>query len=197
MSINTVIESKRYPLATARRLAEKFVDHLTPQCETIEIVGSIRRQRSTVKDIELLIVPRMLVIKDRGDLFGRTTKANAASLALDVLVESGKLVRRPNKDGHLCWGPENKLATHEPTGMPVDFFFTIPAAWWNALVVRTGPVESNKAIALAALKMGWNWHAYGDGFSRTFCGKFQKHRVESERDCFEFVGLPYREPHLR
>ncbi|MBM3855338.1 MAG: hypothetical protein FJ399_19655 [Verrucomicrobia bacterium] len=48
----------RMPLARARALAEKIAAELTPFCDRLEIAGSIRRQRPTVGDIDLVMVPK-------------------------------------------------------------------------------------------------------------------------------------------
>jgi len=81
---------------------------------------------------------------------------------------------------------------HVPTGVPVDLFSATPAIWFNYLVCRTGPAESNLAIAQAAQALGWRWNPYGSGFCNLTTGDC--HSVASEREVFEFVGLPYREP---
>jgi hypothetical protein len=61
------------------------------------------------------------------------------------------------------------------------------SCWWNYLVCRTGPKESNIAISSAAKKRGWDWNPYGSGFSRN--GRIVE--MKSERDVFKFVGLPW------
>jgi len=190
--------AQRYPLQDAVPIAEKFIERLLPHCVHICIAGSIRRRKPFVKDIEILLVSQTVSVTDAGDFFGHSIKRLAADLALEKLLEIGVIVKRPNVDGHLCWGQENKLATHVKSGMPVDFFFTTPEKWFNALVVRTGPTKSNKAIAEAAMKMGWNWHAYGDGFTRNEGEHpIDRHRVTSEMDCFHFVNLPHLAPEKR
>lgn len=45
-------------------------------------------------------------------------------------------------------------------------------------MVRTGPAELNRRIASTAIAMGWEWHAYGSGFTR--CREV-KHLLENPR----------------
>jgi DNA polymerase/3'-5' exonuclease PolX len=45
-------------LIKARRIAEELVKILRPACSRVEIAGSIRREKSEVKDIELVAVTR-------------------------------------------------------------------------------------------------------------------------------------------
>ena len=83
---------------------------------------------------------------------------------------------------------------HVPSGIPVDLFATTEACWFNYLVCRTGGADNNLAICFAAQRAGWKWTPYGPGFTR---GSGEVHLVRSEREVFEFVGLPYLEPEQR
>lgn len=75
--------------------------------------------------------------------------------------------------------------------VPIDLFSTTNGSWFNYLVCRTGSAENNTTIASAAIKKGWRWHPYNDGFEDNN-GKW--HHVESEADVFRLAGLPYLEP---
>jgi len=44
-------------LATARQIAQTVQDRLTPFCERIEVVGSIRRGKPEVHDIDIVCIP--------------------------------------------------------------------------------------------------------------------------------------------
>jgi DNA polymerase/3'-5' exonuclease PolX len=186
-------EPKTYPLQDAVPIAEKFLEFLTPHCHRIQVVGSIRRRKPFVKDIELLMVSKSGSQSDPNDLFEHKVARPAVAIALDELLKLKVITKRLSKIGNESWGPENKLAVHCKSGMPIDFFLVPERNWWNALVVRTGPAKSNKAIAGAALARGWNWHAYGDGFSRGT----EKFVVRQERDAFDHVGLPFHPPEKR
>ena len=48
----------RWPLAVARKIAERIVAELRTYCEQIEIAGSIRRGREHVGYIYLVLLPR-------------------------------------------------------------------------------------------------------------------------------------------
>lgn len=174
-------------------IAQKFLAFLGRHCTRCVIAGSLRRKQQLVSDIEILFVPKIVVIDDPEDMLGGKIKVGSTGLAIAALLQSGTIAKRPNKKGSFTWGPENKLATHLASGIPVDLFETSEDRFWNALVVRTGPAESNVRIASTAKRMGWNWHAYGNGFTR---GRETK-VVKSEREVFDHVQLPYLEPHLR
>jgi DNA polymerase/3'-5' exonuclease PolX len=190
--------STKFLYADALPIAKKFVTFLERHCTRIIIAGSLRRQKQLVSDIEILFIPKLVTMPDPGDLFGTRVPVPATDPALAALLASNVITKRPKTNGQFTWGPENKLAIHIASGIPVDFFATTEEKWWNALVVRTGPKELNKKIAGAALKIGWEWHAYGSGFTRGE-GKSSIDRVivKSERDVFDHVSLPYQEPKAR
>lgn len=121
------------------------------------------------------------------------------SVELDRLIDARILNRRLNRDGRVTWGPQNKLARHVPSGIPVDLFATTELAWWNYLVCRTGPAELNKQIATAAQAKGWKWNPYGPGFSRDgpLAGARETVAATSEEQVFAFAGIPYLPPERR
>lgn len=165
-------------LEKARAIAEELKELLAPGCHRIEIAGSIRRQKPDVGDIELLVIPRAHYLDKR---------------LYDLMMEN-VLAMRLNKRGSRVYGPKNKLMVHIPSGIGVDIFSTTEECWPVTLVVRTGPKESNVAIAMAAQKRGWRLKAYGRGFtladgSELIC--------RSEEDVFRAVGLPYQRPEER
>lgn len=183
----------RYPHARANEVACLLAARLAPVCERLAIAGSLRRRKETVGDIELVFVPKYGPRAAGGELlptFGALTDP-----VLERLEAEGTLARRQNKNGGTAWGGKNKLAVHVPTGIPVDLFTASAENWWNYLVCRTGPAESNLALCAAAHAKGWKWEPYSSGFVKQ--GGFERHVVTSERDVFEFVGLPYRPPEER
>jgi len=165
-------------LEKAKKIADELVELLKPVCERVIIAGSIRRRKPFPNDIELLCIPKFNGVVDLLDQ------------KLKWLIGTHVLEYRPNKKGSITYGPMNKLLRHADSGIGVDIFSTDEDCWWVALVVRTGPKESNIAIATAAQRRGWRLRAYGAGFD-TPEGLI---RCKSERDVFELVGLPYKEP---
>lgn len=171
----------RVKAETALQVAEALKAQLKFYCHRIEIAGSLRRQRPDVGDIEILLVPRR---QGDVDLLDKVVKH---------MLHEGILKYRRNKKGSRMYGTKNKLLIHVESGIAVDIFSTDEQCWPVALVVRTGPKESNIAIATAAQRKGWRLKAYGSGFD-TPNGPI---RCQSEREVFELVGLPYRPPEER
>jgi len=168
-------------LEKAKCIAEQIKAVLESSCDRIEICGSIRRCKPYPNDLELLCIPKYSVGKDMLDA------------KIKTMIYFDMLGYRLNKLGSKVYGPKNKLLVHLPSGIGVDVFSTTPECWPVALAIRTGPKESNRAIAIAAQRKGWRLRAYGSGFDTpdgVIC-------CLSERAVFELVGLRYLEPEER
>jgi len=186
-------DKQRYPLADARAVADGLCRVLAPHCERIEVAGSIRRQKSTVGDIELLFIPRFGSRVVAPELF--PCHCDLALKAIEDLLHRKILTKRLNKNGGTAWGEKNKLAVHLPSGIAVDLFAATAHNWFNYLVCRTGGAENNRQIAMAAQARGWKWNPYGSGFEKL--GSTERHVVTEERQVFQFVGMTYLVPELR
>lgn len=189
------IENQRFALSDARVIAWEILKALEPFCERQMVVGSIRRQKATVGDIEILFVPKLEEHREN-DLFGggKVEVQSLADLRLQEMIAVGYLSKRITKAGNEVWGYKNKLAVHEASGIPVDLFTAGESNWFNYMVCRTGGKYNNIAIAQAAQKKGWKWNPYGTGFSREVGGLPELHIVTSERDVYDFVGMECPDP---
>lgn len=166
--------------AVARPVAEELVKLLSPVCERIEIVGSLRRQQPYVGDIELLVIPKYQQLTD------------ALDWKIQLLTE-GILDYRRNKLGSIVYGPKNKLLRHT-SGIAVDIFTTAGKCWPMSLVVRTGSTRHNRMLATRALQREMHLQAYGAGYTMPDGSTLVCH---TEADVFRAVGLPYRPPEQR
>lgn len=183
----------QFDALVAMAVARELMVALDAVCERVMVVGSLRRGKLTVGDLELLYIPKFEARPSAFE-FWRNVDVNLADEVIAWWEHGGVLDRRKNKKGIETFGPKNKLMRHVATGLPVDLFEATTANWFNLLVCRTGPLESNIAIASAAQAKGWKWNSTGEGFSQTLGAK---KAVTSEREVFEFVGMPYREPSER
>ena len=182
----------RFPRDAALVVAGELVHLLGPVCERIAIAGSLRRGKADVGDVEILFIPR---IEERPvDMFAMQP-FSLAEEAIQRLLDAGTLTKRPNITGGTTWGDKNKLALHTASGIPVDLFAATEDNWFNYLVCRTGPAESNQRIATAAHNLGWKWNPYGPGFTHTATN--EQRACHSEEAVFAFVGLPFHLPENR
>ncbi len=185
-------EKVRHPRAVAIAVARELCGLLEPVTSEMKVAGSLRRMKRQVGDVEIIFIPR---IETRPEGLFDTRTVDLAAEAIDKLLDRGVLAKREGESGHTGWGPKNKLAVHAASGIPVDLFTATEENWWNYLVCRTGPKESNEAIAKAAKARGWQWNPYGPGFT-ALTGR-ETRAMGSEQEVFAFVGLPYNEPAWR
>lgn len=181
-------DKPKFPRAAALDVARELCRRLKPCCDRLIVAGSLRRGKESVGDVEILFIPGTAEIP--GDLFSTDT-VNLAEAEIARMLEDGTLTKRLSISGSPSWGPRNKLAVHR-SGIPVDLFTATPESWWNYLVCRTGPSESNVRIATIAQERGYQWNPYGQGFTRRSDGTVIP--MESEAAVFEFVGMEAKEP---
>lgn len=178
------------PYAVAMITAQSLAAELRPFTTQLEIVGSLRRGKATVGDIELLYIPRF---EQRRDGLFDEFQFNLAEWKIGHWLTDQTLTKRPNVRGHFAWGEKNKLALHS-TGTPVDLFATTEENWPVSLVIRTGSKETNLRLTTGAQKQGGTLHAYGCGVSYPD-GRLI--RAVDERHVFALCGVPYLHPHER
>lgn len=187
----------RYLWKQASQVAEYLRAVLLPACTRIEIAGSLRRMKSDVGDIEILYISRKEE-QNNPDNFFATRTVDVVDVIIKSLIIRGVFELRKSVTGRTAYGPLNKLMRHTASGIPVDLFAATEENWFNYLVCRTGPADLNKRICSAAIAKGWHWMPYGAGFKTEFAPPIQEfHAVHSEREVFEFVGLPYVDPEER
>lgn len=179
----------KYARKLAMEVAAEICRALKPFCSRLIVAGSLRRRKLKVGDVEILYIGTLVERPDPRDWF-KTIHVNQAEAEIAQLEITGVLERRQNVNGREAYGPKNKLMRHKRTGVPVDLFAATELNWFNYLVCRTGPAESNMAIAAKAQELGWRWNPYGPGFSRGA----ESRQMDSEQEVFKFVGLPYKEP---
>lgn len=186
-------QGSRHPRAAALAVAGELVAGLRPACERLKVVGSLRRLKPDVGDVELLFLPRREDRPDPNTLFGDLVAVDLAEAVIGDWLRRGVLRKRVDEAGRTTWGPSNKLAVHAASGIPVDLFAASAANWWSLVVCRTGSAASNTRICLAAEQRGWKWNPYGAGFYDRGTGELVR-PVRGEADVFEAVGLICRPP---
>jgi DNA polymerase (family 10) len=134
----------------------------------IEIAGSLRRYKETIKDIDLLIT---------------TTKP-------DKVMQT--FVSHPLVEDTIAHG-ETKSSVRLFTGINADLRVVSDAEFPFALMYFTGSREHNIVMRGRALKMGYKLNEYGL-FKRD--SKKSKH-LRSEEEIFAELGLSYIPPELR
>jgi DNA polymerase (family 10) len=160
-------------LEKAERIAKEILIKMQPFCQAIEIVGSIRRRRPFVNDIDIVCIP-----ENQGQLIA-------------VLMELG----------HLKVGGQKiiRIATHAKYGIDLDCYIATPATWATLKLIRTGSAAHNVKLCSLAKQKGMKLHADGSGLFRLADCAGTESRIagNTEESIFEALGLRYVEPIYR
>ena len=183
-----------FSLDLAEIIAKELVKNLAPHCERIEIAGSIRRRRPEVKDIDLVVIPKMT---SKAALFETVSEvadtdfAEAMRWILCPLVAEGPRLMRGRTGG-----AEN---------ISVDVYIATEETWATLLLIRTGSAEHNIWMCMRARACGGKLHADGSGLEvpgqydavlqRTVNSKVI--RATSEEEIFKALGIPMPSPEGR
>lgn len=190
----------RIPRAQAEVLAEELEVLFGHTCVRWEIAGSIRRRMHTVKDIEIVAVPRM--VPSQENLFGEMVEERNEFLeALEAALKDGTLTKRTDEDGRTCWGPKHQRAVYK--GVAVDVFQVLPPAQWGVIfAIRTGPYDYSRNLVTSVAHGGrmpggmkvdggavWRINALGDKVGMLPCPE--------EQDFFGHLNIPMPRPEER
>jgi DNA polymerase (family 10) len=167
---------ERMTLAQAIQVADEFLRPLRqlPEVKKITPAGSLRRQKETVRDIDILIIS------------SKPQKVMDAFAALPPVKET--VAKGPTK---------SSVLTHDD--IQVDCRVEEERSFGAALLYFTGSKNFNIKLRTIAQKMGLKINEYGV-FSATKGGGKEGERYlcgKTEEEIFELFGLPYIEPELR
>ena len=162
-------QERRMLLDEASALAEHLLGFLRlhPACEQAEVAGSLRRQKETIGDLDLV-----------------AASYHQAALA-DAFAEAQFV------DEVLAHGPTKVFI--ECGGVEVDLRIVAPEAFGSLLHHFTGGQAHNIALRERAVKMGLNISEYG----LAKAGTHQYEPVATEEELYSRLGLAYIPPELR
>jgi len=160
---------ERLALSQAQAIAEEFVRDLerVPQVERVVCAGSLRRQKPTVRDIDILV------------------------LAIDAQPVMDAFVSLPCAYTTQAWG-KTKSSVRTAEGVQVDCRVVEKKSFGAALMYFTGSKEFNVHLRALAQKMRCKINEYGvfDANDKFVCGR-------SEEEIFKFMKMQYIPPELR
>lgn len=156
-------------LEEANVIAQSIKELLTPYCDRIEIAGSIRRGKSIVHDIDIVLIE----------------KPEAALVMNSILSSIGEIELNGGKIKRLRYGNGD---------ISIDIYIATPATWATLLLIRTGSKENNIRLCSLARRKGWHLKANGDGL---FGMRGQRIAGDTGESIYQALGIPYQEPHNR
>jgi len=162
-------QERRMLLDEATALAEHMLRFVRshPACERAEIAGSLRRQKETIGDLDLV----------------------AASSDQEALADA--FAEAQFVDEVLAHGPTKVYI--KAGGVEVDLRIVVPEAFGALLHHFTGGQAHNIALRERAVKMGLNISEYG----LAQAGTQRYEPVASEAEIYSRLGLDYIPPELR
>jgi len=177
-----------FPDSFARGIAESFVNDIKDTCEQIEIVGSLRRQKYAVNDIDIIVIPKFIQ-EDDETLFGEPVQTNLLDRRLSQFCFKGTLSLEAN-------GPKIKRFIKSVDGedVPIDIYISNKDTWWTLMLIRTGSKNHNIMLAKRAIEMHMQLKADGTGLLSPGGSIIP---IGSEEHIFEHLNLPYRIPEDR
>lgn len=155
-------------LAKAEVEAQTIVDGISPYCSRIEIVGSIRRRKKNVNDIDIVLVWE-------GAGFGFATFCREHGI---VPTGGARIIK-------FKWGVNQ---------IPVQLFQTDSAGWPSELLVRTGNANHNIMMCTRAKACGLKL-SVGKGLLDRRGEPMRG--IETEHDIFKALKMDYIKPEDR
>lgn len=178
-------------LTFALTFARDVWHELSPHCDKCDIAGSIRRKKREVKDIEMLVVPKLERYEEKTeDLFG-----SDATERIRRVPSFAQAVRRLGviEKGQPETGKYVKVVMNQgtPKEIALDLFIVLPESWGYQMAIRTGSREFSRLLAARWVRMGY----VGDEGRLTHRGKPVP--VETEEEMFRLLMLKLPPPEMR
>ena len=180
----------------AKKYADRIYELLEPHCDKINIAGSVRRLNPSVKDIEVVCLPKKQFINS--DLFG-----GGDWYVTDQFKEAVNYISQK----HFRGGWDDSYFKCQVKGGPLlDLFMPKPADYYRILAIRTGSAQfSRHVIAYGWVKKGWcgsnkglrritDCRRDGDGWKCINLKGEQPPVWQNEEEFFEWIGVEYIEP---
>ena len=175
MSVGT-----RLPWTEACDVAAHVAERLAPAVARLKCVGSVRRRRPTVGDIEFLAEPHF----DEDLLGGRIPIIEPVRAAM---LELGTWVK----------GAERMMQVTDllgRAGLKLDLYLIHPpSAWGSQLAIRTGPAELGRYVVTFCRR---NRIRHLDGYAEHLDTR-ERVPTDTEEQFFALADVPCVPPHER
>ena len=128
-------QGQRLEFGEVNRIAERLMVELSPYCQRVWVAGSLRREKSKVGDIELVIKPDICK-----DMMGFDVSREIP------LPSRGKVIKNGSRYKQIAL----------PDGINLDLFIVLPPAQWGVIyLIRTGPAEFSKRFVTPVRQGGF------------------------------------------
>ena len=177
-----------FSYTNASRVATDFIAKIAHACHRTDIVGSLRRQRDFVNDIDIIVIPKITHTSDE-TLFGDPVEINLLDARLNELSADGLITFETN-------GPKLKRfhLKARPKVIPVDLYIATDETWHVLRLIRTGSRIHNIKLVRRANELHMILKADGTGLLSA--GGFPI-PIQDEIDIFRQLKVPFRLPQER
>jgi DNA polymerase (family 10) len=162
--------------AEVEPLAFKILSAIDPYCTRAEVAGSIRRRKSTINDIDIVVLPKpqswIQTIKEIRHRFDAVTEKQGDKLATLYVPFASK-----QGQGHV----------------QVDLYRASEGTWGILLLIRTGSAQHNIYLCNLAIRKGYSL-AYSKGLLNE---KGEVIASKTEQEVFQALRLDYIPPEDR
>jgi DNA polymerase/3'-5' exonuclease PolX len=169
------------PFNEAREIAERVAKVLAPHVVRLKAVGSLRRKKAHVGDIEFLAEARMVPVDLLGTMGPDVGPLRMAMLSLGKWVKGGdRMLQVTDVDGR--------------RGLKLEVYLIHPPAEWGSqLAIRTGPADLGHLCMILLKERGYG-HEDGHAFELA-SGKAVP--TPDEEEFFRLAGVPFVPPARR
>jgi DNA polymerase/3'-5' exonuclease PolX len=194
-------------LIQAHEIAESIGKRIQPFTDRWHIAGSIRREKSEVKDIEIVCQP-IYVDGAQGSFFADTVAEKVINHNYVLIAKSLGRVIKGKPDGRY-------MQIELPQRINLDLFMPEPDDYYRQLAIRTGSADyARHTIAVGWKRIGWCGSDMGlrriSDCKEEYDAATDKRRWKcvnpnaerppawkSEKEFFDWLGVPYIMPKLR
>lgn len=155
--IHSVNESKiqqKFDRKFAETVAEEIIDKLRVHLMKYLICGSIRRQKSTVGDIDIVAIPKSAYELDEESLSDVISKIDP---------DGSKIAKTLGKSGAKRFLNGDLIKRFQYKGISIDLYLADEATFGTLVLIRTGSKEHNIKLTKIARSKGLKLFASGKG----------------------------------
>lgn len=175
-AVENLAQKPKFLLEEVEPIANDVVKQLKPHCHDIKLVGSVRRGKNWVGDIDIVVIPKKFDI----GLF-----AEGESIA--TVVNQWEMISGPMI-------PDKVKATRRllPSGISLDLWLANEKNFGYMVAIKTGPHEYSHQV----LAHQWCWKRFRgkDGYLTKGSTVVP---VRTEEDLYRLIDLPWKHPGYR
>ncbi len=167
-------------LAEAEKYAEQILTCIGPLVSRAAVVGSVRRRRPQVRDIDLVVIPKQLQV----GVFNVDPDSSWNSI-YNRLISRLKMKK-------IKKGPELMTLGFPNVDLTVDIYRARPETWGVLLLIRTGSIDHNIKLCSRAKRRGMMLSA-----KRGLIKDGNVVANKEEQDIFQALDMRYIPPERR